>query len=171
MGSASFVGDVSGRSDESLFAVGGTDYRDNQLQSVTVNTTTFAPTPVGIVANLPLWLGGGYGWLTGTGDGRLFFDTELVGSPGPSIVQIDPKHVSVVGKVPVPSSIPGSDPVYGFASFAFWGGDFYFFVNGSGGTVVHRFDPASGEATSLGPGPSADPIWTVAVSTCAPTHH
>jgi hypothetical protein len=128
---------------------------------VRVDTQTFAVTTVGDISEN---LGGGE--LTGTGDGRLFAfgDASSTVPNDGSLAQLDPSDGNVLSDMPL--ALDASDS--GFA-FAFWGGDFYFFVGMDGvGTTVSQLAP-DGTFTASYAALAGGNVVGAGVSTCAPT--
>lgn len=109
-----------------------------------------------------------YAWgeLTGTGDGRLF---AYQGSSPPLLTEYDKATGAVIDVLP----LPGISTDNAFA-FAWWGGDFYLFVDESidfgDSTIYHvDYDESDGDGqavTKLGSAPLR--IVGAGVSTCAP---
>jgi hypothetical protein len=136
---------------ETLFVIGS----DGLSQLATINPVSFE---LGIIG--PVSAGIGRAELTGTGDARLF----AFG------IDDDVRHLAELDKT---NAVVLSDALLGLPSgitawaFAFWGGDFYFFISQGGGTSqVYRYHPpdqtlahvANLNRTIVGAG----------VSTCAP---
>jgi hypothetical protein len=145
-----FVADATGT--ETLFlALQGKG--PDRLASV--STTTFALHEVGKFQ--PEF---GNVELTGTGDGRLFAFASAEDG-GSIIAEVDPETAQVLGEDPLPEVQQGN----AFA-FGFWGGAFYTFTAPVSTTVVQRFDPASGDVTTITA--IDDQIVGAGVSTCAP---
>ena len=93
--------------------------------------------------------------LTGTGDGRLF--TFCPFGTGAWFQEIDPATAKVIAA----HQLSTGGQAFAWA-FAFWGGDFWLFLNGQ----VTKYDPNTQIETSMGVAPIQ--IVGAGVSTCAP---
>lgn len=111
----------------------------------------------------------GRDWLTGSCTPSAF--------PTTTIGRVDKATGSVtdVWSLTMPPTIPpgpsGAGPLaprppLNVEAFAFWGGDFYFFVAPGSGTVVWRFRPSDGSTVQIAQTDSV--VLAAGVSTCAP---
>jgi hypothetical protein len=125
----------------------------------TLDTTTFELTFLG--NNNPEISGGE---LTGTGDGRLFgFFFFGTNDTNFNLGELDKTNGQLLSQIPV--NVPSSNQ--GGFSFAFWGGDFYFFTSDGTQTTATRYRPTDqsyANVASLG----GVTIVGAGVSTCAP---
>ncbi len=100
--------------------------------------------------------------LTGSSDGRLFGFCPAQGSS--SFIEIDPQTAAIISSHQLSIGLNGSS--YDFA-FAFWGGEFWFFLsNGGANSTVTEYDPTTQTETDVATAPIA--IVGAGVSTCAP---
>ncbi|HEX4516565.1 MAG TPA: hypothetical protein VH054_23620, partial [Polyangiaceae bacterium] len=136
---------------ESLFVADHHDHLD------TIDTATFVGTTLGVI-NPPQ----AECELTGTNDGHLYGFCPIQGSS--SLVEIDPKTAAIVSSHKL--SIGLNSNSYDYA-FAFWGGEFWFFLS-TGGVLstVTEYDPATQTETDVATAPIT--IVGAGVSTCAP---
>jgi hypothetical protein len=110
-------------------------------------------------------------YLTGTAQGDVFAlgsSKPLVTPAFTSIGQVDKSSGAVTDQWSV--GVPDIWPIYNgrnLRGFAFWGGDFYFFVVSGPGTVVWRFHPSDGSTQQVAQTDSV--VLAAGVSTCAPT--
>lgn len=103
--------------------------------------------------------------LTGTGDGRLY---AFGGSPSAKLIQFDKTDAQVLETVPF-----NNFPLTSAFAFAFWGGDFYFFTEGTfpnSKVTKLDYDNSDGGGKALTVVNDSAPILIVGagVSTCAP---
>lgn len=103
------------------------------------------------------------GELTGTGDGRLFgfffFDNQ---SGSFNLGEIDKTNGQLLSQTPLNTTVGG-----GSFSFAFWGGDFYFFTGDGSQTTATRYRPSDQSYLTVATKPGVT-IVGAGVSTCAP---
>ena len=125
----------------------------------TIDTTTFALTTV---AQFSQDIGDPE--LTGTADGHLFgFGPGL---PDSRVAEIEKSTAKITSNVQLQLG-QISNSSWAFAS---WGGDFYFFtLDESGATVVHRYTPGGSTAPPAVASLDGVVIVGAGVSTCAPS--
>lgn len=161
VGDASDAGETLFIAEQPLFPDGGS--ADDIL--ATVDTTTFAVTPVGAFSPQAA-----LAELTGTGDGRLFafYNQGGFGAQSSILGQIDPATAQVVAQDVL--ALPQGS---GWA-FGFWGGDFYMFTapfptnDTRIHTIVTRFNLTDRSLIQEAALPN-DIIVGAGVSTCAPS--
>ncbi|MDP8998808.1 MAG: hypothetical protein M3O46_01715 [Myxococcota bacterium] len=163
---------------DTLYAI-----EDGELASL--DTSTFNRMiigPVGVMTTSGSGSAGTASFLTGTSAGDLFttYPLRLVPSSPPAQrsrsqpgMMVSPPIVSI-GEVSKSTgavtdrwslTLPATGPSQ-IQAFAFWGGDFYFFVMSGAGTAVWRFRPSDGSTVQVAQTPEI--ILAAGVSTCAP---
>jgi hypothetical protein len=149
-----FSTDLGGPS-ETLY-VAATGFQGGESKLGIIDPVSYKLTPVGLIdPQLPGME------LTGTGDGRLFgFVADPVGS-GTRLVRVNKQTAEAA----LAANLPELELGNGWA-FAFWGGDFYFFTELGGTSIVTRFDPIDGSSTTVAGWQGL--IVGAGVSTCAP---
>ncbi len=152
-----FASDVSGSDAETLYIAGG-DLASGMLATAKFGTLSFPGLAVaqkGSVSGQPE--------LTGTGDGKLwgFFPSET----SPKVSEID-KATGADGTVYPLAPLKGSPSAW---AFAFWGGDFYVFLQRSTdlSTNVYRVKGSDGSVSTVTL-QTGRTIVGAGVSTCAP---
>jgi hypothetical protein len=139
--------------DETLFVVGS----NQQSDLAVIDTSTFELEVIGSFST-----GIGNAELTGTGDGRLFAFGINNGNQSRHLAEIDKSSGEVLSDVLLP--LPPQITAW---AFAFWGGDFYFFVStGGGATDVYRYRPEDGSFVNVAK--LNRTVVGAGVSTCAP---
>lgn len=136
-------------------------YMRPSLGLATIDTTSFA---FGFIGPFSQTLGDAVE-LTGTGDGRLYGFFLATPGPGGYLAELDKSNASVLSVTGLP--IGSMNAAF---AFAFWGGDFYFFIaNGGNGsaTTVTRYRPTDKSLVDVATLPSA--VVGAGVSTCAPS--
>lgn len=157
-----FATDPSDKTNESLFAVGceqgathGDDTGYGLLRGSVEGDVYHAK------GDVLTGLGAECGHLTGTGDGRLFgffVNREI------EMAQIDKATGALSGRLRVPVTVLGEH-----YTFAFWGGDFYFFTAPQGrSTSVTRYQASTDGAFTNLIDDVGFRVVAAAVSTCAP---
>jgi predicted small lipoprotein YifL len=145
-----FAADASGAAVETLFIASvGTPAKLG-----TLDTSTFAVETVGAFSTDI-----GAAELTGTGDGRLFAFGPVSGNGTAHFAEVDPTDATILLDTPVPT--PSNPQSW---AFAFWGGDFYFFTDGT----VGRYHSADGSFDASYAELPGQFIVGAGVSTCAP---
>jgi len=152
-----FSSNTAGSTDDTLFIAGGSDPLFATTSTLaTLNTTTFASTPVGTVTGWPE--------LTGTGNAELWgwFPDET----SPRVEQINKASGAALKTYNLPS-LAGLPLAW---AFAFWGGDFWIFLerDSDAATIVYQIDGATGAIKGM-TNTSTREIVGAGVSTCAPT--
>jgi hypothetical protein len=145
-----FAADLTGAGGETLFIAS----LGKPGRLGTLDTTTLA---VALVGDFSTDIGEAE--LTGTGDGRLFAFGPATGANAAHFAEVDTVDATIVGDMTVPT--PPNPQSW---AFAFWGGDFYFFTDGTVGRYLSAdgsFDASYAEL------PGAI-IVGAGVSTCAP---
>jgi hypothetical protein len=101
--------------------------------------------------------------LTGTGDGRLYGFFLANPGPGGFLAEIDKSNAAILSMTGLP--IGSSSASF---AFAFWGGDFYFFIASSSTspTTVTRYRPSDKSLVDVAM--LSSPVVGAGVSTCAP---
>jgi hypothetical protein len=140
-------------------SIGGAEtlYISNATTLASVNTATWAVTPIGALPS--------QSELTGTGNGELwgFFPLE---SP-PQLLQLDRTNASVLNSYDLPPLPPNLDTF----AFTAWGGEFYIFYRLSGlgeSTTVYRFNRSTGALDQVVEDSGINVVGA-GVSICAPT--
>ena len=154
-----FATDSAQATAESLYAC-TTDYVKHTGGGLAkINLPSLTLTLVGDYTN---GLGGSECELTGTGDARLFgFFATL--SP-PKLAEIDERTAAT----PSPITLGGVDTTLSYA-FSFWGGDFWFYTQGSGvGSTVTHYKYATDRSYETAIQDTGFTIVGAGVSTCAP---
>jgi hypothetical protein len=150
-----FVSNSAGSNDETLFIAGGTTAGAAGAHLGTLDTTTFAARAVGPI--------GGWPELTGTGGAELwgfFPDTR-----NPKVARISKTSGALSDTFALPT-LQGDPAAW---AFAFWGGDFWIFLqraNDTSTTVWHLVQ-SNGHLEAAVPN-SGRHIVGAGVSTCAP---
>ncbi len=145
---------------ETLFVSGTTSDDAGTISTLaSIDTTTFNLT---VVAQYSQDIGNPE--LTGTADGRLFgFGPGL---PDSHVAEIEKSTAKVTSDV----HLQLDQSMNSSWAFAFWGGDFYFFtLDDSGATVVHRYTPGGTTAPPAVASIDSVVIVGAGVSTCAPS--
>jgi hypothetical protein len=163
---------------DTLYAV-----EDGELASL--DTSTFNRTiigPVSVMNTSGSANAGTASFLTGTSAGDLFTTYPLSLVPPSPPLQRSRSQPGTMVSVPMVSigeiskstgavtdrwsfTLPATDPSQ-IQAFAFWGGDFYFFVTPGAGTAVWRFRPSDGSTVQVAQ--TTDIVLAAGVSTCAP---
>jgi hypothetical protein len=119
-----------------------------------LDLTDFFPTPIGAISSDRMEL-------TGTGDGRLyaFYDNGVA-----HLAELDKASGMTMSDITLPIIRSG-----GAFALSFWGGDFYFFTDPSGETVVSRYSPNMNSVEQISSLPGKR-IVGAGASTCAPEH-
>ncbi len=152
-----FVANLPGSSDETLF-IAGSDFGSSLTSTKFGTLSTTPPYTVSLLGMLP-----GAPELTGTGDAKLWaFSPNL--SP-PKVARLSKVNGSVEALFEAPM-LAGSPRAW---AFAFWGGDFFIFLERSTdrSTQVWRMNGATGAITAAVPD-TGRTIVGAGVSTCAP---
>jgi hypothetical protein len=152
-----FSSNTAGSTEDTLFIAGGLDPMfDPSSQLATLSTTTFTASPVGNVTGWPE--------LTGTGNAELWgwFPDET----SPRVEQINKTNGSALKTYSLPM-LKGLPLAW---AFAFWGGDFWIFLerDSESATTVYQIDGATGAMKGM-TNTSTREIVGAGVSTCAPT--
>jgi hypothetical protein len=155
-----FAADVAGANDETLYVAGGSAL-DIGSGSSQFGSITFPSLVVSSRGNV-----GGWPELTGTGDARLwgfFPDT----SP-PKVSEIDKTSGAFGTTFPAPALASAGTPQAW--AFAFWGGDFWIFLQRDvdTSTTVYQVKQSDGSVTAVKKN-TGRRIVGAGVSTCAPT--
>ena len=164
--------------DDTLYVV-----EDGELASLDISTFNRSIIgPVGVMNTSGAGSAGTASFLTGTSAGNLFttYPLSLV-PPSPGVrgsrsrpgTMVTPPMVSI-GEVSKStgavtdrwsSTLAATGPSQ-IQAFAFWGGDFYFFLTPGAGTSVWRFRPSDGSTVQVAQ--TNDIVLAAGVSTCAP---
>jgi hypothetical protein len=145
---------------ETLYVAGALfDDAGTKSPLATIDTTTFALTTVSPFSQYI-----GDPELTGTADGRLFgFGPGL---PDSHVAEIEKATAKIKSDVHLQLNQSAASSW----AFAFWGGDFYFFtLDDSGATIVHRYTPGATTAPPAVASIDTAIIVGAGVSTCAPS--
>lgn len=150
-----FVSDAPGSLMEKLYIAGSPDPGSGASTLATLDTASLTVKTLGTFSGSPE--------LTGTGDAKLWgFFPDL--NP-PKVAQLD----KTTGKDLTGFSAPGIAGTPRAWAFAFWGGDFFIFLERStdSSTSVHRMSSKDGTLTTPLPN-TGRRIVGAGVSTCAP---
>ena len=152
-----FSSNTAGSTEDTLFIAGGSDpLTDTTSQLATLSTQTFTASPVGTVTGWPE--------LTGTGSAELWgwFPDEN----SPRVEQINKTTGAALKTYPLPG-LAGLPLAW---AFAFWGGDFWIFLerDTDSATIVYQIDGATGAVKGM-TNTGTREIVGAGVSTCAPT--
>jgi hypothetical protein len=150
-----FSTDQSGGSTDTLFIAGGDMTTTTSATLAKLDTTAFTASTVGTVTGWPE--------LTGTGSAELwgFFPDAT----SPRVEKINKTSGAPVTTYPL-TSLAGQPMAW---AFAFWGGDFWVFLERStdSATTVYQVDGANGTIKGMTP-TNTRQIVGAGVSTCAP---
>jgi hypothetical protein len=150
-----FSSNTAGSTDDTLFVAGGSNPSQTTSKLATLSTQTFTAAQVGTVTGWPE--------LTGTGNAELW---GWFPSPtAPRVEKINKTSGAGMQMFPLPSL--AGDPMAW--AFAFWGGDFWIFLQraNDAATTVYQIDGTAG--TVKGSTPTGNrQIVGAGVSTCAP---
>ncbi len=153
-----FASNTSGSSDETLYVAGGLQFVDGSPASFgTLAFPALSIAKTGSVAGWPE--------LTGTGEGKLwgFFPSATV---TPKVSEID-KSTGASG---TSFSLPSLSGTPSSWAFAFWGGDFFLFLQRQQDTSTNVYRVKGGTGTlSTALSNTGRNIVGAGVSTCAPT--
>lgn len=156
-----FSTDAAGGTVDTLFISGGTDPSATQSQLAKLDTTSMMPTNIAKIPGQPE--------LTGNSNGELwgFFPSNNTGTTTPRVEQIN-KTTGVAIKTfmltnPALSGVPAA------WAFAFWGGDYWVFLETEfeTSTTVYQVDGMTGAIKSM-TDTGGKTIVGAGVSTCAP---
>ena len=154
-----FSTNVAGGTDDTLFIAGGLNQQTTTSKLATLSTSAFSSMPVGSVSGWPE--------LTGTGNAELWgwFPSNADGSGTPRVEQIEKTSGAPMKSFPL-AMLSGSPTAW---AFAFWGGDFWIFLQRGGetSTTVYQIDGKTGMMKGSTPAPGRE-IVGAGVSTCAP---
>jgi hypothetical protein len=155
-----FSSNTAGSTDDTLFVAGGASVNGaNSSKLAKVDTSSFSATPVGNVTGWPE--------LTGTGAAELWgwFPSDQTGSTTPRIEKLDKTSGSPLTTYMLPTlkGVPGA------WAFAFWGGDYWVFLqkDSEPETTVYQVDGGNGTIKGM-TSASGRLVVGAGVSTCAP---
>lgn len=152
-----FSTDTMGGTTDTLFIAGGPGPTQPSSTLATMSMTSFAPTNVGSVTGWPE--------LTGTGNAELwgFFPANT----DSRVVKLDKTTGAAAQTFTLPTL--NGDIMNGAWAFAFYGGDFFIFLQRSGepATTVYQMNGMTGAITGMTP-TNTRRIVGAGVSTCAP---
>jgi hypothetical protein len=152
-----FVANTPGSKDETLF-ISGSDYGSSLSSTHFGTLSTVPPYTISLLGMLP-----GAPELTGTGDAKLWAFLPNVAPP--KVARLS----KATGAIESAFEAPGLAGTPRAWAFAFWGGDFFIFLERvtDGSTKVWKMNGATGALTEV-VADSGRSIVGAGVSTCAP---
>ncbi|MBV8761975.1 MAG: hypothetical protein JO257_32075 [Deltaproteobacteria bacterium] len=155
-----FSTNTSGGTDDTLFVAGGSSVGTGTTSTLAkLDTTAFTAMNVGSVNGWPE--------LTGTGAAELWgwFPSDMNGQTTPSVQKLDKTNGHAVTTYMLPT-LKGMPTAW---AFAFWGGDFWIFLQKDleTSTTVYQIDGSNGSIKGM-TAASGYTIVGAGVSTCAP---